>query len=185
MYAKTYGVILSIYSAGIRFRGIFIALCWPADIFGCTTPFVAFITCSILTRAPVAHPGKTNVIRITQNGLFEGDIIIQNENLNYIKDQRLKKDITSFNFGDLKGKKRTFEKAKEAEYLLESVVKDGQVICAVETNLQKLQQRAADELKKLGKEYKRLANPHIYGVGLETKLYQTQQKLIEKHFKEK
>ena len=57
-------------------------------------------------------------------------------------------------------------------------MKDGKVINQPELNLQKLQQRGKNNLAKLDDSYKRLQNPHIYGVGLETDLYNTRQMMI-------
>mgnify|MGYP007069905271 CR=1 FL=1 len=58
-------------------------------------------------------------------------------------------------------------------------LKNGQILNPPELNLQKLQQRGKANLAKLDAAYKRLSNPHIYGVGLETDLYNTRQMLIQ------
>lgn len=128
-------------------------------------------------------PGATNVIRITRNNFFEGDIICQNRDSKLVKNGKLTSNITSYNFGELKGKNRVFKKGETAEYLLTEIVKDGSLVFEPETNLQKLQQKVKDELSHLDETYKRLANPHIYGVGLEEKLYDLREKLIKKHLK--
>ena len=128
-------------------------------------------------------PGATNVIRITQNNFFEGDIICKKEDSKFVKNGKLTSNITSYNFGDLKGKNRMFEKGETAEYLLIEVMKEGQLIYQPETDLKKLQARTMQELSSLNPCYKRLSNPHIYGVGLEEKLYNLREKLIKKHLK--
>ncbi len=128
-------------------------------------------------------PGATNVIRITRNNLFEGDIICRQTDKKLVKDGKLSANITSYNFGELKGKNRVFKKGEKAEYLLHQIVDNGKFVYSPETNLYKLQKRAFDELSHLDATYKRLANPHIYGVGLEEKLYDLREKLIKKHLK--
>ena len=42
-YATTHGAIFSQFSGEIHARGIVTLLCWPADIFGNTSPFFAFM----------------------------------------------------------------------------------------------------------------------------------------------
>ncbi|HCU58412.1 MAG TPA: nicotinate phosphoribosyltransferase [Alphaproteobacteria bacterium] len=128
-------------------------------------------------------PGATNVIRILRNGLFEGDIICQKSDANLVKNGKLSKNITSYNLTELKGKNRIFKKGEEAQYLLENIISDGKIINIPETNLSKLHNRTKDELSHLDATYKRLSNPHIYGVGLEEHLYDLREKLIKKHLK--
>jgi len=128
-------------------------------------------------------PGATNVIRITRNNLFDGDIICRKEDTKLIKNGKLTSKIISYNLGDLKGKKRIFEKGETAEYLLTEIMKNGKLVHKPETNLYNIQKRAKEELSHLDESYKRLVNSHIYGVGLETNLYDLREKLIKKHLK--
>ena len=128
-------------------------------------------------------PGATNIIRIERNGIFEGDIICRQSDTNLVKNKKLTTDITSYNLGELKGKNRVFKKGETAEYLLTEIMKNGKIVCEPETNLQKIQQKTSEELSHLDATYKRLENPHIYGVGLEKHLYDLREKLIKKHLK--
>ena len=126
-------------------------------------------------------PGATNVIRIVRKHKFEGDIICQAKDENLIYDGKLHKDITSYTLNSTDGTSACFKKGEQAYLLLKEVVQNGKVVQRPETNLQKLQQRSFENLAKLDEAYKRLYNPHIYGVGLETKLYDLQHKLIKAH----
>jgi len=57
-------------------------------------------------------------------------------------------------------------------------MKDGKLVTQPETDLYKLQQRAKENLSFLEESYKRLTNPHLYGVGLESGLYAQRQEII-------
>ncbi|MBR5154434.1 MAG: nicotinate phosphoribosyltransferase [Alphaproteobacteria bacterium] len=125
-------------------------------------------------------PGATNVIRIIKDNKFEGDIIVK-ENDNYIKNGKLECDIWSYTAHSLiKGYKK-FDKESEAKLLLKPLLENGKFVRKLENNLNVIQNFAMDNLSKLDESYKRLANPHIYGVGLEKRLFENQQNLISKH----
>ncbi len=126
-------------------------------------------------------PGATNVIRIIRNGLFEGDIICQATDKTLLKNGILNKDITSYTLNSLNGRCVLFQSGEQAYNLLQPIVLDGKVIKQPEIDLSKLQQQAKNNLDKLDASYKRLTNPHIYGVGLEEKLFCLQQNLVRKH----
>ena len=126
-------------------------------------------------------PGATNVIRIIRNGLFEGDIICQATNENLLKNDRLNKNITSYTLNSLDGRRVSFQAGEQAYCLLHTIVKDGKVVKQPELDLYKLQKLAQSNLDKLDASYKRLANPHIYGVGLEEQLFYLQQNLVKEH----
>ena len=126
-------------------------------------------------------PGATNVVRIIRNGIFEGDIICQAADTSLLKNNRLNKDITSYTINSLNGCHLSFPAGEQAYYLLKPIVKDGVVIKQPELNLSMLQQKAQDNLNKLDSAYKRLTNPHIYGVGLESQLFHLQQNLVRMH----
>ena len=51
----------------------------------------------------------------------------------------------------------------------------------LDLSLKQLRNDTIRNLDKLDNSYKRLANPHIYGVGLEQNLYNLQQDLIKLH----
>ena len=126
-------------------------------------------------------PGATNVIRIIRDGKFEGDIICQATDENLVKDGKLTQNITSYTLNSMNGTHACFKKGEQAYRLLQDVVRDGEVVNYPETNLQKLQQRGFENLAKLDDAYKRLYNPHIYGVGLEAQLFNLQHQLIKAH----
>ena len=123
-------------------------------------------------------PGATNIARIVRDCKFEGDIICKADDATLIKGGKLVRDITSYTLNSINGLKLKFKSGEKAYWVLQPVVKDGKIINPPELNLQKLQQRGKDSLAKLDAEYKRLSNPHIYGVGLETELYNMRQMLI-------
>lgn len=126
-------------------------------------------------------PGATNVVRIIRDNMYEGDIICQADASDLLKNNRLNKDLTSYTVNSLNGTYITFKSGEKAYSLLKPIVKDGQILYQPELNLYKLQERAQNNLAKLDSSYKRLANPHIYGVGMEAKLFHLQQNLIKEH----
>lgn len=134
--------------------------------------------CIKIAEGKTTIPGATNILRIVRNDKFEGDIICKADDDDLLKGGKLTRNITSYTLNSINGLKRTFKSGEQAYLVLQPVVKDGKVINPPELNLQKLQQRGKTNLAKLDDAYKRLANPHIYGVGLETELYNTRQMLI-------
>lgn len=123
-------------------------------------------------------PGATNVIRIVRNDKFEGDIIAKAEDAELIKNGTLGKNITSYTLNSLDATRVAFKAGEKAYFLLQPLMKDGKLITQPETNLYKLQQKAKANLSRLDESYKRLANPHLYGVGLESGLYAQRQEII-------
>ena len=134
--------------------------------------------CIKIAEGKTTIPGATNIARIVRNNKFEGDIICQAEDNNLIKDGKLTRNITSYTLNSINGLKRSFKAGEQVYWVLQPVMKDGKVINQPELNLQKLQQRGKNNLAKLDDSYKRLQNPLIYGVGLETDLYNTRQMMI-------
>lgn len=126
-------------------------------------------------------PGATNVIRIVRDGLFEGDIICQAKDDDLLKKGKLAENITSYTFNSINGTFVHFKAGEKARYLLKTFVQEGKIIEKPELDLVVLQKKARDNLLGLDNAYKRLANPHIYGVGLETNLHNLQQNLIKEH----
>lgn len=62
---------------------------------------------------------------------------------------------------------------------MKDMVKNGKVIAEdMNYGIEKLRQTAASGLSMLGTEYKRLKNPHVYGVGQEAQIELRQQELI-------
>lgn len=125
-------------------------------------------------------PGKTNILRIEKNGMYEGDIICQYA-CDLLENNCLRQNITSHTLGSLNSSIHTFNKGEKARLLLKPIIVNGKIISYPETNLNILQNRVKNNLNKLDNSYKRLSNPHIYGVGLESKIYNLQQHLIKTH----
>ena len=125
-------------------------------------------------------PGATNVIRIEKKGQFNGDIICKAED-EIIKDGEISRNLTSYTLGSTNQSRITFAKGEKAHLLLSPVVRDGKIIVEPELDLRLLQQRGHTNLAKFDEAYKRLVNPHVYGVGLEAGLFALQQNLIQAH----
>ncbi len=126
-------------------------------------------------------PGATNVVRIIRNGKFEGDIITTADE-NLLKDDRLLRNVKSYKLNSLTGDNASFAKGEQAYTLLKPVMIKGEIVSDdMNLSLQEIQHRANVNLNMLDKEYKRLANPHIYGVGLEQNLFNLQKNLILQH----
>lgn len=134
--------------------------------------------CIKIAEGKTTIPGATNVVRIIRKDKFEGDIICGAADTDLVQGGKLFRNITSYTLDSINGLKRDFKAGEQAYLLLQPVMQDGEVINPPELNLQKLQQRGKANLARLDEAYKRLANPHIYGVGLETNLYNTRQMLI-------
>ena len=126
-------------------------------------------------------PGATDVVRIVRDNQYEGDIICRADDDTLIKEDNLARDVTSYTLNSINGTKLTFKKGEEAYNLLTTVMDKGKWVHEPEADLYKLQRRAAAHLARLDASYKRLANSHIYGVGLEQGLYTLQQNLVKAH----
>ncbi len=126
-------------------------------------------------------PGATDVIRIVRNDKYEGDIICRADDNTLIQNDELAHNVTSYTLNSLNGTKLTFNKGEEAYKLLITLMKDGKFVHEPEADLLKLQHRAATNLARLDSSYKRLANSHLYGVGLEQELYTIRQNLVNEH----
>ncbi len=125
--------------------------------------------------------GATNVVRIVKNKKFEGDIIIKTDE-NIVKEGKLKRNIKSFKLNSDINENMLFEEGCEAYLLLKPIMSKGYIVGQdLDLSLRQLREEAMRNLDKLDNCYKRLANPHIYGVGLEQNLYNLQQKLIKEH----
>lgn len=123
-------------------------------------------------------PGATNVVRIVRNGFFEGDIITKAHD-SIVYNGQLTRAVKSFKMNTSLNEHTTFSAGEKAYRLLKPVMSQGQIIGNdMDLSLQLLQRQATDNLSKLDNAYKRLANPHVYGVGLENNLYTLQQKMI-------
>lgn len=169
----------------------------PYDIFAAGTKLVTAYDCPALggvfktkryngapkikiAEGKTTIPGDTDVIRIIRNGKFEGDIICKAQD-NIVKDGKLVRDVTSYTIGSQTGTKVKFDKGEQAYTLLQPLMEKGQFVRIPEFDLNIIQHTAKNNLDMLDASHKRLSNPHIYGVGLDAKLYETQQKLIKAH----
>lgn len=126
-------------------------------------------------------PGATDILRIIHNGKYEGDVIIRANDNTILSGAQLARDITSYTLGSQNGSRIHFKKGTTATRLLQTIVENGEFVRQPETNVKFLQYEAERNLLMLDASYKRLANPHIYGVGLESGLYALQQDLIQAH----
>ena len=121
-------------------------------------------------------PGATNVIRMLKGGKYNGDVIVP-QNHSFLDRGCLQNNINSYklrNTGHL-----VFEKGNEGYELLKPVVVNGQVIAPdIHYNLHEIRNRAKANLDCLDEAYKRLNNPHLYGVGLEQKIKTVQDMII-------
>ena len=124
-------------------------------------------------------PGSTNVIRIIKNGKYEGDIITKSAD-NLITDGKLNRNVQSFKLKSLTGENTVFKQGQTACTLLKPIMKDGHII-KNHLTLKQIQENTLRNLDSLDNSYKRLANPHVYGVGLEQNLFSLQQQLIKQH----
>lgn len=123
-------------------------------------------------------PGATNVVRVVRNGLFEGDIIVPAGEVP-VENERLQERIISFNMNNQEGKKVEFQAGEEVYALLKPVVIGGKIITDDKDRpLDSIREDVKKNLQRLHPSYKRLVNPHIYGVGLEQNLYQMQKNMV-------
>lgn len=123
-------------------------------------------------------PGATNVLRIVRSGRFEGDIIMPAAE-NVVADGRLQENIISFNINSLNGKKADFAAGEEAYALLKPVMAEGRPVSAdAVCPLDDIRAAVRENLSRLDPAYKRLVNPHVYGVGLKQELYRRQQNMV-------
>lgn len=126
-------------------------------------------------------PGATNVLRIIRDGQYEGDIIIRADDKDILAGAQLARDVTSYTLGSQNNARVVFKKGTTATKLLQPMVENGKFVYEPMTNLKSLQHETEQNLLMLDNSYKRLSNPHIYGVGLESCLYGIQQNLIKAH----
>lgn len=123
-------------------------------------------------------PEATNVLRVVRNGLFEGDIITPAAEA-HIENGRLQEDIISFNMNNLEGKKVNFQAGEEVYTLLKPVMVDGKLISKdKDRSLDDIRASVKENLQHLHSGYKRLVNPHVYGVGLKQNLYNLQKNMV-------
>jgi len=126
-------------------------------------------------------PGATKVVRIVKDNKFEGDIITRSSD-ELVYNQKLSRGIRSYKLNSATTENTYFEKGTDAYYLLKPVMINGQIVGQdLDLSLKQIRQETLRNLEKLDNSYKRLANPHIYGVGLEQNLFDLQQCLIAKH----
>lgn len=125
-------------------------------------------------------PHATDIVRIVRNGRYEGDIICKADE-NIVENGKLTRNVTSYKLGSVNGSKMSFAKGETAYRLLKPVMIKGKVVNMPELDLHVLQKRTLENVVKLDESYKRLQNPHTYGVGLEAGLYAVQQQLIKAH----
>jgi nicotinate phosphoribosyltransferase len=169
----------------------------PYDIFAAGTKLVTAYDCPALggvfktkryngepkikiAEGKTTIPGDTDVVRIIRDGKYDGDVICR-ANDKIVENGKLVCDVTSYTLGSQNMAKAIFSKGEEAYTLLKPLMENGKFVRIPEFNVNVLQKRAKDNLAMLDESHKRLSNPHIYGVGLETRLFNLQQDLIRAH----
>lgn len=126
-------------------------------------------------------PGATNVLRTLHDGMYNGDVIVPAEDV-FRGEGGLRQNLSSFRLRRKEDKPKIFVKGTEAYPLLKPMIIHGKVVADdIDYSLQKIRQSTMDNLQKLGAEYKRLVNPHQYGVGLEMGINSLQQAMIEEY----
>lgn len=119
----------------------------------------------------VSLPYKKQVYRmLDKNGMFYGAeaIAISNEE----KVERMKHSFDST---------KSLELSRfEHEPLLKPVMENGKKVMPART-VSEIAEYSKSQLEKLPGEYKRFQNPHIYKIGLSTKLKEERNKLVLKH----
>lgn len=131
-------------------------------------------------------PCAKNIVRaIRKDGSYRGDILIQNKDSRLIDGisgaaGKLNRDILSYKFGSDIISSKLFEKGEEGYLLLQPVVENGLQLNNLKS-VQEIRKSALENMEKLPPEYKRLANPHIYVVGLEKGLYDIRRNILEQH----
>ena len=126
-------------------------------------------------------PGATNIIRIIKDGKYEGDIITKSDT-DLVQNGVLTRDIKSYKINSTTKENICFKKGTFAYTLLTPVMENGNLIWPYsDLTLKQIRNNTINNLNKLDNSYKRLANPHIYGVGLEQNLFNLQQQMITKY----
>lgn len=126
-------------------------------------------------------PGATNVLRTLHDGMYNGDVIVPAEDV-FRGEGGLRQNLSSFRLRRKEDKPKIFVKGTEAYPLLKPMIIHGKVVADdIDYSLQKIRQSTMDNLQRLGAEYKRLVNPHQYGVGLEAGINSLQQAMIEEY----
>lgn len=125
------------------------------------------------TGEKINIPGQQQVLRLTKDGFFQGDII-------YDERKPLGKETETIDPLDFT-KKRIFRLEEyETELLLEAVMTKGKRTYKPK-DLAEIKEKVSVQLAALPNPMKRLINPHIYPVGLEKELYNTRENLILQH----
>lgn len=126
-------------------------------------------------------PGATNVLRIVREGMFEGDVVVKTDE-NLVQNNSLQQNVISYTLNSQERKNVTFKKGEQAYFLLKPVMAEGKIIGDDQLrSLENIRNTAQRNLECLHPAYKRLVNPHLYGVGLHRNLYALQQSMIQAH----
>jgi nicotinate phosphoribosyltransferase len=121
--------------------------------------------------AKISLPGKKELWRVYDNGLFYRDaVILADENID---------DVEKIYHPDYEFK-NTAIKAYRKEKIRSVVMRDG-VAEPLETDVYAISGFRKQRLEKLSPESKRFENPHIYKVGVSRKLFDLRKNLIQQH----
>ncbi len=118
------------------------------------------------------------MVRLVRGGRYEGDVIMPAAD-EVVRNGCLHENIISFNVNNLNGKKMGFQQGEEAFVLLKPVMAGGRLVSGDKNrSLDDIRKAVKENLSKLDPAYKRLVNPHIYGVGLKQDLYSQQKNMV-------
>ena len=134
-----------------------------------------------IAQGKTTIPGATNVLRVVKDGQYAGDVIVRH-NDERLNSGKIRIPLASYRLSSVEHQVKHFGVGTEVYPLLKEVVKNGKVIAPdMNYGIQTLREKTADCINMLGDEYKRLRNPHIYGVGQEANIELRQQELIKAH----
>ncbi|MCS7204563.1 MAG: nicotinate phosphoribosyltransferase [Leptospiraceae bacterium] len=120
----------------------------------------------------ITIPGKKQIYRLLdQNQVWIGDVVcLREENPSEIEEMR-------HPFEPLK---KMSIKEYQKQSLMKKVMENGKRVNP-KREIKEISNSVKAKLKSLPEEYKRFINPHIYKVGLSSKLYQLREELIRKY----
>ncbi|GMQ29854.1 nicotinate phosphoribosyltransferase [Algoriphagus confluentis] len=118
-------------------------------------------------------PGLHNVKRYYSKDKAVADMI-------YLEEEEINpRGVVIIDPIDPTRRKRLMPAFYSEEVLLKPIFKEGKLIYSI-PSLEKIRERAAQQLESLDKTHKRLVNPHLYPVGLEENLHHLRMELVLK-----
>jgi nicotinate phosphoribosyltransferase len=121
----------------------------------------------------VTNPGKKKIIRFFDaSGLMRGDVMFLEE------ESPEPRPLRAFH-PSVPHVSKTYPSKFERVELLQPIIQSGTLVYEKPT-LKEIQENTRENLRRLGPEFKRFTNPHIYHVSLSQQLLQTKQRLLKK-----